>query len=452
MFEIESKENISAFLHDLIFMKYNKLSDFVRDYLMITNESINNQSVEKTRKYFLQIFKGENTIQTYHLVPCSRLLGISCESILTAGKTDRRASAFHLSNYDIATSDDRKVWNHHLEHNKKIFLNPDEYGKTIFDYALENKNYALVQFIKEKGMFDFNKDMCAPGWRYDLNDLNESIGIKDEFSRSYNTASYYQIAENDSYRSQLVLMAIERHDIEMLEFIKARELRTINNYGIRNYNDNVEKQILSQSEIMGIVCTDDERIIDYFTGEYHKKDPFGYKFENDDECYSMLIYNNIGEVADRMIECGSGKYKHLIKVLRAIYEHNKYVKDEFQKRFDNSYDKSVDAGYQSDEAYFVSLLQNVLEISVDKKLFSIRSSFQPLQLFSNVIRINYDINKLEDDFVKSYVQKIDEIHDFFSELKTVVRLKDKIYTISGEEYRYCGIRAIGPFPLFSEQK
>ena len=61
MFEIESKENISAFLHDLIFMKYNKLSDFVRDYLMITNESINNQSVEKTRKYFFQYMRGRYT-------------------------------------------------------------------------------------------------------------------------------------------------------------------------------------------------------------------------------------------------------------------------------------------------------------------------------------------------------------------------------------------------------
>ena len=453
MLEIESKENIGAFLSDLVNIKYNKLSDFVKDYLTVTNETIESKSVRNTKNYFLQMFKGEKSIQSYHLAPFSRLLGVSCESILTAGKSDIRVSEYYLSNYDIAASDDGRTWRYQFEHNKRAFLNHDEYGKTIFDYAIENQNYALIQFMKEKKLFDLNKNMCEPGWSYDVNDLNEKIEIKDEFEKyRYNSAAYYHISENDYYRSQLTAMAVERNDIEMLELIKARESRKIGIYGINKYNENEKKQICFSSEIISIANTDDEKIIEYFTGEYHKKDPLGYKFKNDDECYSMLIYNNIGEAAEKMTKSGNCKYKHLQKVLRAIYEHNKCVKDEFQKRFDDSYDKSVAAGYQSDEAYFVSLLQNVLEISADKKLFSIRSSFQPLCLFSNVIRVNCDIDKLEDELVKTYVQKINEIHDFFSDLKTIVRLKDKTYMISGEEYRYCGTKAIGPFPVFSEQE
>ena len=452
MFEIESKENIGAFLSDLANAKYNKLSDFVKDYLEITNETIEPKLVRNTKNYFLQIFKGEKSIQTYHLVPFSSLLEVSCESILTAGKSDIRASEYYLSNYDIAASDDERTWKYQFEHNKREFLNYDEYGKTIFDYAIENHNYALIQFIKEKKLFGLNKNMCEPGWSYDVNDLNKKIEIKDEFEKyRYNSAAYYHISENDYYRSQLTAMAVERNDIEMLELIKARESRKIGIYGINKYNENEKKQTCFLSEIISIANTDNEKIIEYFTGEYHKKDPFGYKCENDDECYSMLIYNDIGEVAERMVKHG-GKHEYFLKALRAIYEHNKCVRDEFQNRFDESYDKSVAAGYQSDEAYFVSLLQNVLELSEDKKIMTIQGSLYPLRIFTNVIRIETDMSKLENEHVKLYVQKINEIHDYLFNLRLKVKLKNKTYIVSGEQYRYCGTKAIGPFPVFSEQE
>ena len=445
MFEIESKENIGAFLSDLANAKYNKLSDFVKDYLEITNETIEAKLVRNTKNYFLQIFKGEKSIQTYHLVPFSRLLGVSCESILTAGKSDIRASEYYLSNYDIAASDDERTWKYQFEHNKREFLNYDEYGKTIFDYAIENHNYALIQFIKEKELFGLNKNMCEPGWSYDVNDLNKKIEIKDEFEKyRYNSAAYYHISENDYYRSQLTAMAVERNDIEMLELIKARESRKIGIYGINKYNENEKKQTCFSSEIISISNTDNEKIIEYFTGEYHKKDPFGWK--KDDTCYSMLVYNYIGEVTERILKYGQSKF--LIKLLRSIYEHNKHVKDEFNKNLDDA----VNNGYQGDESYFVSLLQNVLELSEDKKIMTIQGSLYPLRMFTNVIRIETDMSKLENEHVKLYVQKINEIHDYLFNLRVKVKLKNKTYIVSGEEYRYCGTKAIGPFPVFSEQE
>ena len=419
MFEIESKEKIGAFLSDLVNKKYNKPSDFVKDYLSITNETIESKLVRNTKNYFLQMFKGEKPIQSYHLVPFSRLLGVSCESILTAGKSDVRASVYHLSNYDIAASDDEKTWKYQFEHNKRAFLNHDEYGKTMFDYALENHNYALIQFMKENELFDLNKDMCTPGWSYDLNDLNKNIEIKDEFGNNYfNSAAYYKIAEDDYYRSQLAAMAVERNDIEMLELIKARETRKMGKYSIRYNNEN--KKHTLKSELLSIAFTDNDKIIDYFAGKYLKKDPFGWR--NDDISYSMIMYIHLGEVAEMMLKYGQLKF--LLKVLRVIYEHNKNVRDEFQKRFDEAYDE-----YNGGELNFIYLLHNVLEISEDKKIISIRSSFKPLLLLTNIIRINVDELKLEDEHVKSYVQKINEIHDYLSDLKTKVVLKGKTYSL-----------------------
>ncbi len=447
MFKIESKENIGVFLSDLVNMKYNKLSDFVKEYLRMTNDNDNdNKSIRTKENQFSQILKGKKGIQTYMLVPFSRLLGVSCESILTAGKSDARETGYHLSNYDIAVSDDERTWKYQFEHNKHAFLHLDEYGNTIFDYALENKNYTLIQFMKENELFEINENELRYNWLTEDNDPDEIIEIIDKFGDYNNSAAYYHITENDYYRSQLTVMAVERNDIEMLELIKARETRKIGNFGLRHYND--DGQLMLESEIMNIAFTDNDKIIDYFTGEYRKKNPFSWK--NDDTCYSQLVYNYIGEVAERMIKYG--RLKYCINVLRAIYDHNKCAKDAFQKRFDDSYDKAVEDGYYGDEPHFVSLLQNVLEISEDKKIISIQSSFEPLRLFTNVIRINADITKLEDEHVKSYLHKINEIHDFFSELRTRVRLKDKIYIVSGEEYRNCGSMKLGPFKLFSEEK
>ena len=422
MFEIESKENIGAFLSDLTNAKYNKLSDFVKDYLGITNETIETKLVRNTKNYFLQIFKGEKSIQTYHLVPFSRLLGVSCESILTAGKSDIRASKYYLSNYDIAASDDERTWKYQFEHYKREFLNYDEYGKTIFDYAIENHNYALIQFIKEKKLFGLNKNMCEPGWSYDVNDLNKKIEIKDEFEKyRYNSAAYYHISENDYYRSQLTAMAVERNDIEMLELIKARESRKIGIYGINKYNENEKKQTCFLSEIISIANTDNEEIIEYFTGEYYRKAPFGW--QNDDISYSMVMHIYMGEVAAIMLKYGQTKF--LLKVLRAIYEHDRAVRDEFQKRFDEAYDE-----YNGEELNFVYLLHKVLEISEDGKIISIRSCFKSLLLFTNIIRINVDGIKLEDEHIKSYIQKINERYYYLSGLKTKVVLKGITYSTS----------------------
>ena len=189
-------------------------------------------------------------------------------------------------------------------------------------------------------------------------------------------------------------MAVERNDIEMLELIKARESRKIGIYGINKYNENEKKQTCFLSEIISIANTDNEEIIEYFTGEYYRKAPFGW--QNDDISYSMVMHIYMGEVAAIMLKYGQTKF--LLKVLRAIYEHDRAVRDEFQKRFDEAYDE-----YNGEELNFVYLLHKVLEISEDGKIISIRSCFKSLLLFTNIIRINVDGIKLEDEHIKSYI-------------------------------------------------
>ncbi len=83
---------------------------------------------------------------------------------------------------------------------------------------------------------------------------------------------------------------------------------------------------------------------------------------------------------------------------------------------------------------------------------TIQGSLYPLRMFTNVIRIETDMSKLENEHVKLYDQKINEIHDYLFNLRVKVKLKNKTYIVSGEEYRYCGTKAIGPFPVFSEQE
>ena len=56
-----------------------------------------------------------------------------------------------MTNYEIAFTDDPRVWKKYMEREDKIFLNSDEYGKTVIEYALEFKNYKFMKYLMDEG-------------------------------------------------------------------------------------------------------------------------------------------------------------------------------------------------------------------------------------------------------------------------------------------------------------
>ena len=161
MFLLESKENIGKYLKKLIKERgFEKDADFSRAYLKEKYRNIDyteddlNEQLKTTKSTFSQIFSGNKGITIEHLAIISKLLCVSCEEILSAGK-HYAPTRNHVTNYEIARSHDRKVWDEYMKREDKLFLNCDEYRKTVIDYALEFKNYNFMKYLLEENFIWF---------------------------------------------------------------------------------------------------------------------------------------------------------------------------------------------------------------------------------------------------------------------------------------------------------
>ena len=127
MFYLEKNDvKVGVYLRLLILKKYSSVRQFCRAYLELRDGSTNDEEIRKLLNRFSQILKGVKRIQTDDLPFISDLLGISCEEILSAGRTHVPVSD-RMTNYNIAFSKDRSVWERYMKREDKLFLNCDEY-------------------------------------------------------------------------------------------------------------------------------------------------------------------------------------------------------------------------------------------------------------------------------------------------------------------------------------
>lgn len=171
MFEIE-KDNakIGKHLEKLILLKYGKIRPFCRKYLDHVKGKnkydAKEQSNMQTR--MSAIIKGKKSIQFYDLPIFCKLLEVSCEEIITAGRHYEPISG-HVTNYEIAFSKDRDKWEKYINRPDKLILNSDEYCKTVIDYALEFKNYDFLKYLMDKNYIWFVDNSKDDGKKYILN-------------------------------------------------------------------------------------------------------------------------------------------------------------------------------------------------------------------------------------------------------------------------------------------
>ena len=114
----------------------------------------NPDDIQKMQNRICQIKKGNKGIQIEDLPIFSKLLGVSCEDIISGGKA-LAPSLNRKTNYSIAFSKDPKEWEYYINREDKPFLNPDEFGKTVIDYALEAGNFKLLKHLMDQGYIWF---------------------------------------------------------------------------------------------------------------------------------------------------------------------------------------------------------------------------------------------------------------------------------------------------------
>lgn len=313
MYELNDKK-IGAHLKELINQSgYKTTADFCRAYLKLKQPSqeITETILQKERNRFGAILKGGKKIQAHDLPVVSKLLGVSYEEILSAGK-NYAPTRNHITNYDIAQSEDRNVWDEYMKREDRLFLNCDEYRKTVIDYALEFKNYAFMKYLLEEKFIWFvdpNADVCDYyGYR-----AGTSIRHKDLPGNYQANTLPAEIEFQDRLRTQTIALAIENEDYGILESLRAREIPEMHKLTWNGINPAFIYK--NEALIEAIANSENEKIIDYFSDE------FNIMSINNKEI--TVVFPYLGDVIESMLN--NKKEKSAEITLKKAISHNKAV-------------------------------------------------------------------------------------------------------------------------------
>ena len=135
-----------------------------------------------------------------------------------------------MTNYTIAQSHNKSEWIAYIEEEHKPILNPDEYGKTILDYAIMFGNYDLLKFlVNEKYIwFDSRKDndyIMTFGAGTSIQRIKFEERDNGVFIRKPDMDDLqYKLATEDQLRMYIISFAADYDDLSMLEKLRAREI------------------------------------------------------------------------------------------------------------------------------------------------------------------------------------------------------------------------------------
>lgn len=315
MFSVEkSHKKIGKYLRSLINERYKSERQFWKAFLRLQGVEDTDEATHKLQNRFSFILNGDvnHSLQTDDLPFLSELLGVSCEEILSAGK-HYVPTKNHITNYEIARSKDRKAWDKYMKREDKLFLNRDEYRKSVIDYALEFKNYEFMKYLLEEGFIWF-VDHSKEG--YELCCYGADTKIKPNLGRFGDCPDQFlphELYEHDRLRTQTAVLAIQNGDCDILDSLLAREipnLHEIDIYGNRNISFECQR---NDDLIDAITVSGNEKIIDYFSEEFIVQDR--YKNEN------IFMFPFLNEIIEILLDNKKNEFAEVI--IRRAINHNK---------------------------------------------------------------------------------------------------------------------------------
>ena len=322
MFELKSKKEIGDYLRDLIEQKFGTLSEFCRAYIEVSGSQNDETKFTNLKNRISSIVNGKKDIQLYDFPVFTKLLDVSCEEILSAGET-KTATANHLTNYQIASSHDKNLWEFCINSEDSIFLNPDESDKTIIDYALKFRNYDFLKYLMDKGYIWFvSKTPEKDCWL--------GFGAETSVKRrpmDNNHTLEQRLTYDDSLRRKMIVLAIEKRDINMLDKLRAREIPPM--YQLKTAgNPHTDFEKFYDTEMVEALSKADEAVLDYFSKEI----TVITSFKNTPQKY---MFPSIGILLEKLI---ANKNKCTEAILSRCIEHNRntyvFVKEIVERQID----------------------------------------------------------------------------------------------------------------------
>lgn len=418
MFKVEkNNEKIGKYLSNLIEQKYKSKRAFCQAYIRATGEEPNNETINNMANRLSQIIKGNKAIQTYDLPIFTELLGISCEQILSAEEYSAPISA-RVTNYSIACSKNPAEWDKYINRADKLILNCDEYCKTVLDYALEFRNYEFIKYLMDKEYiwFDSRKD----------NDYVLTFGAGTSIERrkvdlvDYGLES--KLKKEDELRLNLIALAADNKDIEMLNKLRARENPQLyyraHYLGVGNqlnfdscYNERMVKHIASSSEETLDYFTDSFEIRDYVRYKDGSKRVHTFMFPYISRLLDLLIKNKspFAETAlKKALKYNKQTYNRLCELISSVKNDERYaeeyMKDIWKKVCEEDFDFY-------DNGDIVSFSARVLETPAKNQIIGIITNVAKVTEtpFSPILKhLGEELNDSYDN-IKNLKEHLEEI-------------------------------------------
>ena len=326
MFDLKSKNEIGDYLKDMIEQKFGTPSEFCRAYIEVSGSQNDETKFTNLKNRISSIVNGKKDIQLYDFPVFTKLLDVSCEEILSAGET-KTATANHLTNYQIASSHDKNLWDYCIYSEDSIFLNPDEYDKTILDYTFEFKNYEFLKYLVDNEYIWLVEQ--NPGERCGMSFYGGTSIKRRPLGNSKTMEA--QLTGNDSLRRKMIVLAIENNDIDMLNEFRAREIPLMY-YRLRETEFN-KLSMYYDEDLIEAASRADKSVLDYFSEVITitptlEKAPF------------QCMYPFLGEMIEKLIE---QKNPYADTLLRRCIEHNKGAYEKVKELKDRKYGEGKNA-------------------------------------------------------------------------------------------------------------
>lgn len=324
MFTLADNREIGRYLKEQIDEKYESSRAFARKYLEVNKQVADEVAVVKMNNRLTQIKKGKKGVQLYDLPAFTLLLDISCEELLSAGKC-RTPFANRLTNCFVARTNDKGVWKAYAERPDAPILNLDEYGKNIIEYALEFENYGLLSYLMEQDYIYF----VGPDEKDYVRNFGAGVKVqRSAFPPQPRDPLIYQMAEDQSLRLRMLLLAVKRGDLEMLKRLHAREIpayyqasalsRTTPAEIDGRRRNSIDETLwaaeqAAEEELLDAIAEADEKTLAYFAEEFEIKNMFSE--------VNRFLYPRLPELAARLLEKGNISGARLL--LQSAVEHNR---------------------------------------------------------------------------------------------------------------------------------
>lgn len=317
MFQWEKdNEKIGQYLKGRIDERFESHRMFCRKYLEAAGEPADQEQLRNMSNRLSQILKGKKGLQVYDLPLFCQLLEVSCEDILSAGKSHAPAPA-RLTNYAVSFSKDEREWEAYVEREDSPILNADEFGKTFVDYALEAENYDFLKYLMEKGYIWFVGPDKTEGHAY-FTGFGAGTGIEKKIfphPQNWNVLDA-QLKMRDELRTNMIALAIRHKDLAMLDQLHAREIPTLYQTSAFSGEPTAYGEYYN-AKLMDALTQADDEVLEYFSQEFEIADRTGVS--------NRFLFPFIGELIERLLQ---NKNPFAECMLKDAIQHDQFVYDQ----------------------------------------------------------------------------------------------------------------------------